>query len=499
MNMNKKKNIKFKILLIITLVTLSIMLSTKVFQNDTFYTIKVGETIVNNGVDMKEHFAWTKGLEYTYPHWLYDVFIYITYDLFGFFGIYVSTIILALILLTTMYITSNKIIKDKGISYLLVLFISITLKPYITARAQLVSYILLLLIVYSIEMLKENNKKKYILYIVLSSLIIANIHCAVWPFIVILFLPTLTSELIYYIKNKKNKKQYELVDNKIIIEKNNNFKNIINSLILAIFTGFLTPNFLVPFTYLIKTKQGVTLSHISEHLPQTITGKPFLFVIIGLILFLLLQPKMKIKLNDLFLFAGLSILALLSRRSYALFAILLIFVIGRIVKDYIYNNFKVSFEFILSNSISFAVLTCLLISSCFVVCKYQLKKDYIDSTKYPVELSEYILKEYNLNEIRIFNEYNFGSYLLYRNIPVFFDSRADLYTEEFNEGCTLFKDGVGLYSKYEEVFNKYEITHIIIYKTNKLKIVLDLDKNYSQVYEDDYFIMYHKIDNQQVL
>ena len=100
MNMkNKKNSLKFKILLIISFICIAIIITPKVFQNDTFYTIKVGESIIENGVDMKEHFAWTEGLEYTYPHWLYDVFIYLIYNFFGLNGIYISTIILLLNLL----------------------------------------------------------------------------------------------------------------------------------------------------------------------------------------------------------------------------------------------------------------------------------------------------------------------------------------------------------------------------------------------------------------
>ena len=53
-------------------------------QNDTFYTIKIGELILNNGIDMLDHFSFHAGLAYTYPHWLYDVFIYFIYS----FGIY---------------------------------------------------------------------------------------------------------------------------------------------------------------------------------------------------------------------------------------------------------------------------------------------------------------------------------------------------------------------------------------------------------------------------
>lgn len=50
-----------------------------VFQNDTFYTIKIGELIFNKGIDMQDHFT-IHNLPYTYPHWLYDLIIYLIYN-----------------------------------------------------------------------------------------------------------------------------------------------------------------------------------------------------------------------------------------------------------------------------------------------------------------------------------------------------------------------------------------------------------------------------------
>ena len=47
----------------------------KTFQNDTFYTIKIGELILDNGIDMMDHFSFHENMAYTYPHWLYYVFI----------------------------------------------------------------------------------------------------------------------------------------------------------------------------------------------------------------------------------------------------------------------------------------------------------------------------------------------------------------------------------------------------------------------------------------
>lgn len=77
--MNKKDKIKFNVLAIICIIVFSFALTPKLFQNDTFYTISTGKQIVENGLDREDHFAWTE-LKYTYPHWAYDAFIYLIYD-----------------------------------------------------------------------------------------------------------------------------------------------------------------------------------------------------------------------------------------------------------------------------------------------------------------------------------------------------------------------------------------------------------------------------------
>ena len=59
-----------------------------------YYTIKIGELIVKNkSIDMLEHFSWHSNLKYTYPHWLYDVIIYLIYNIGGMFGIYIYQLV----------------------------------------------------------------------------------------------------------------------------------------------------------------------------------------------------------------------------------------------------------------------------------------------------------------------------------------------------------------------------------------------------------------------
>ena len=61
--------IKFNIMAIILIAIFCIALTPVTLQNDTFYTIKIGEHIVKDGIDMQDPFSWHENLAYTYPHW----------------------------------------------------------------------------------------------------------------------------------------------------------------------------------------------------------------------------------------------------------------------------------------------------------------------------------------------------------------------------------------------------------------------------------------------
>lgn len=160
--MDKKTKIKFNVLAIICIMLFAFALAPKSLQNDTFYTIKVGEHIVENGIDRQDPFSWSD-LKYTYPHWLYDVGIYLTFKAGGMDGIYISTIILSCILGVIIYITNTKMNKNNLFSFIITLGVMYLLKDFIAARAQLVTYILFVLEILLIECFINTKKKRYAL------------------------------------------------------------------------------------------------------------------------------------------------------------------------------------------------------------------------------------------------------------------------------------------------------------------------------------------------
>lgn len=156
----KKINIKFNVLAIIAIIIFCFAICPKTLQNDTFYTIRIGEHILENGIDMHDPFS-IHDIPYTYPHWLYDVGIYLIYKVGGMLGIYISTIVLSCILGLTIYYTNKKVTKNYLVSFLLTLGVMYVLRGFIAARAQLLTYILFTLQILFIERFIETKKKRY--------------------------------------------------------------------------------------------------------------------------------------------------------------------------------------------------------------------------------------------------------------------------------------------------------------------------------------------------
>ena len=110
-------------------------------------------------------------------------------------GIYISTIVFTAILGGTIYLSSSKFSKNKVVSFVITMLTMYMLKPYLAARAQLVTFILFSLTVYFIEMFLTTHKKRYAIPLFIIPILIANLHCAVFPFYFVLFLPYIAEYL----------------------------------------------------------------------------------------------------------------------------------------------------------------------------------------------------------------------------------------------------------------------------------------------------------------
>ena len=566
----KKVKIKFNIIAIICILIFCITISPKTLQNDTFYTIKNGEQIVKNkGINMEEPFAWHEGLQYTYPHWMYDTGIYLVYhagenvathfgidaEQGGMIAIYISTIVLASVLGILMYRTNIKINKSYIISFFLTLGVLYLLRNFIAARAQLLSYIFFTLEILFIEQFLKTKKKRYVVGLFTIATLIANCHAAVWYLFFILALPYIgeafmvkmidsnwsykveikllehkikvtekkrtkcqeenrVEKLKIKIEELKNqtqkaeemmsrsiaaKEKMEKNAYKIKTERRENIKWLILVLIICMFSGLLTPQpTFEPYTHAIKLMSGNTTSNISEHQPIVLIESVDALTVGILIFAFLIFTDTKIAYKDLFMLGGLIVLTLISRRQLSILALIGVYSLTRLVLDFAKKYESENVDMIIMKKLVKIYPTIVLILLA-VLCGVNLygnknEHKYINESNYPVQAAQYILDNINIENMRLYNHYNFGSYLLYRGIPVFIDSRCDLYSPEFNEK-DIFTDALkisGLSVDYEKKFEEYGVTHIITEEDSKLKIILEKDDKYNKIYEDEHFWIFER-------
>lgn len=537
-----KKETKFIILAIVLIAIFCIALTPVTFQNDTYYTIKVGEHIAQNGIDGQDPFSWHEDLAYTYPHWGYDLITYFVYQAFGFTGIYIATCLLSIVLGVSLYFVNAKLTKNQLFSFFITIGAMYVLRGYIAARAQLVTFILFTFTIYFIEKFLETKKKRYVVGLILIPLAIANLHVAVFPFYFVLYLPYIAEyviawmgEMVLYRKmdafliklkikqyskkagqeekvEKLKQKQKELeakIDKikikrtkelqnpyKVKLTKNPNVKWLVLVMIICIFTGLLTPLGTTPYTYLAKTMQGNTTHNINEHLPMTLSSDTDAICMMILFLAILIFTKAKIRMSDLFMLGGLFYLMLSSRRQISMFTIAGSVILNRLLVNLMEIYMEEKAKSLLPKKVGTILMIVIVLGLTYYFGKDKVKADYIDESTYPTKACDFILENIDITTAKFYNEYNYGSYMLYRGIPVFIDSRADLYAPEFSEKeediFMDFIDTSNIGKFYGDIFEKYGMTHVITYKNSKVNMIITKTEasKYKELYQDDYFVVY---------
>ena len=196
---------------------------------------------------------------------------------------------------------------------------------------------------------------------------------------------------------------------------------------------------------------------------------------------------------------------LATRRQVSMFTLIGSVVLTRLLVDFISRVTKDGLsevENVAKNIGVILALTVLIGLLSYDTVKHQKDDKFVNEESYPVAACDYILENIDVENARFYNEYNFGSYMLFRGIPVFIDSRADLYAPEFNgdKDKDIFSDFINTSSIgkfYEDTFEKYNITHVILGKKSKTNMIIRKtnDKNYKELYSDDNFIVYERLNS----
>ena len=176
---------------------------------------------------------------------------------------------------------------------------------------------------------------------------------------------------------------------------------------------------------------------------------------------------------------------LASSRQITMFTIVGTVILTRLITQ-MFNEYNYDYNKLIKSIMTPVVTIFLIVLVIFISYKQAIPKKNLK------------FENIDLGKARFYNEYNYGSYMLFRGIPVFIDSRADLYAPEFNKKEDIFMDFINTSSIatfYEDTFKKYNITHVIVYENSKVNMIIKKtnDENYKKLYEDDNFVIYERL------
>lgn len=209
--------------------------------------------------------------------------------------------------------------------------------------------------------------------------------------------------------------------------------------------------------------------------------------------------RKRLALTDFLLFAGFAMLGLLARRNIALFALVALPVLTRhavpllsaVQRKIGLRQPITAPEGKLSTRLNWLLLALVALAVAFKVL-------YV----FPPEINQSAFQRglplgavENLKRIepqgRLFNSYNWGSYLLWAlpEYPVFIDGRTDLYTDEVIDQWL---QVIRLEPGWQQVLEDYDVGLILIEQDSMLDRILEYESGWVPVYEDSLAVIYQR-------
>ena len=382
-----------------------------------------------------------------------------------------------------------KISKNLLFSFLYTLLVSTFARGFLAARGQLFSLFMFLIIYYSLDKYFSTYKKRYIAVIILALPIIAYTHGSVYVMTCTLFLPYIVEFIASKIKNINFEGKIIINDRKVGI--------LVVPLIIFIVLGLITPNKLNLLTYSYKTMQGPKF--ISEMNPVGFFDD--IFFSVSLVIFFLIVgfSKTKIRLVDLLYIVGYSLVAFKAARGMHYFYLIASICVFRIVCDYLNDyGIKLGENKNIGFAPKFIISICMVFIFISSINKILLgaNNEFIPYEDYPVDAADFIINNVDYKNNNIYISYSYGSYFEFRGIPVFIDSRAEVFTPEFNENTTILNDFYYVFlgeENYNAIFQKYDIKYVVLQKSSEIIYnYIRYDDDWKMVYDDISFVVYEK-------
>ena len=477
---NKTTNVLTNILIYITILLSNILWIRKVLDSDLYFDLRTAKDLLTYGLDFKDHMSMFNGYTYLYHHWLYDLIIYPIFKLGSYQLVFLFMLLLFFIFSVIVYKYINSKTNNKLISLIFTIILAFFMGNAFTPRVKSINYVLMLVQFILINKLYKTGKIKYAIFSILISIFLVNIQFPLWLLVPIFYLPYIAQLICKFIKDKYNIK---LFDKKIEITECANTKVFMITFILILLSCFVSPYGILPYTFpfRIMGEYDNVYKFIGEMMRVNILVRPYI-IICYIFFVIMLISKKKVVLSDIFYLLGLGIFGMTVYRNvpflYTYYTIIIVSTLFNNIKPIKLNKFNIHFNPIIITIIIFEVF---FIGSTINAMDFKNYQYGIQDGGEPVELADWIIDNLDYKNLRFYNDFGQGSYLAYRGIPTFIDSRLEVFMKQFNGQEDVMKDTN--YMTPKELLDKYKFDYIITFLDSDMYKYMR-ENNYEELHNE---------------
>lgn len=489
-NQNNQRTTEKIIVSIIFILTFAILLycfSDGISGNDFWWHVKAGEWMFNHGyVPETDIFSWygiSRGINWTAHEWLSEIVFYIIYNTMGSIGIYLFSLGAAILLIILMinyvkkYLVKNVIIGGTFFG-----IFAVVASMFFYGRPHVFSFYFLFIELWCLYAFYENNSSKKIYAIPFISCLWSNFHGGSSNMSYILCIIFILAGMKTFIFGRIKSQKYS----------STGMKRLVIVTLLSIISILVNPIgmkvFVYPYVNMADSFMMTVISEWQAPDAKDIGHLVLFFLPIVIITVGFITEKMYIRMIDILVMGIFLFMFLRSQRFIILWFIAAVFCGFRYVPLCKIKEIKKKSEKA-TVLISWIIITGL---AAFSINKTAIcyKNDSLISKVMTDEMVAAVKRE---NPKRIMNDYNLGEALIFNDIKVFIDSRADLYAAD-----NILKDGISMmlltqtdewgeaYADVEKLIDKYNFDSVLMMKKRPLyAYMISHPERFCCVMEDD--------------
>lgn len=467
-----KVNKKTKFILLFYIVSICLVCLTSFsMEADYLWHIKAGEYMFKNGILRNDIFSWSMNGKYWMSHeWLFEIIVYFLKSVFGKAHMLIYCLSSVCLLMSILFFTNKKnIYKNLRFSMLwLVLFIICMF--FVQVRPHMLSFSFLAITIFLLFDLYNNEESKKIFFLPLVSILWSNIHGGSSNLPYILCLLFIICGLFNFKFSKIEAKRLDKVQ----------IKKYLIVMVLCMISVCINIHgfkmFIYPYQNMINKDM---LSVIVEWRSTSLSNlSDYIYILFALfIIIIMLFSKKRISLIDFVLLGFFGFLGMKSVRFWFYTYIVMSYVIFN------YVNEDSNEDRLLD--VGMIVFSIIYLFAFSINVHNMFPKNY--SFKLDSKDVNYIK---SVKPKRLFNAYNYGGDLVYNDIKVFIDGRADLYSSS-----DVFKDFIDIYyfeGDYYSLMCKYSFDYYLVEKNSSLDYYLRYNDQFKLIYMNGDVKMYEK-------